>query len=484
MGAVPALITTRTLPGIYIATDRSQILGTLDRPRIFLFGVPETGASLPAAEPVLTTSLLDVADQCGGGSPLDEMALAVKTAFPNCDLYLGTAGDGSTAAVGEIEIVGPASANGTLDIYINAIHHYAIPVVDEDTADEIGALVEAALNADSACPVSAVNTAGAVAITAKYKGTLGNYIDVRLNLGGGTAGEATPAGLTVTITEPTNGATDADYSDLIAAIADDDFDAIVCAYPTAAVLQDWRAELVRRWGDVPKLYSVVYGAAQAAVADLKTLVEAVDDWRVLPVGYELDSPNPPWLMAADFAATCEYRYNLGTTKSPHRGCEGIALSTCVPTPRGERFTFAEREALVGYGCATVAHDSAGRVLIEMEQTSKPGSPLQEAWISRAWNRYLIQRMATAFANTALVSDDVDEIPEGCTAPRSVYAEYLDAGKVAASRGWFRDFASYKAGLVVELDENDPDLLNILTTPTYAGQARKQATVVRFSRASA
>lgn len=484
MGAVPALITARTLPGLYIATDRSLIAGTSERPKILLMGVPEDTGTLPDDEPVLVSSLADVADLCGGGSPLDEMALAVKVAFPNCDLYLGSAGPGSTPAVGSIAVVGPATANGTLDLYINKIHHYAIPVVDEDTADEVGTLIAAALNADEACPVAAVNTSGTVAITAKFGGTLGNYIDVRLNYGGATAGEETPAGLTVTITEPATGATDADLADLITAIADDDFDAIVCAWPDASIMADLRTEIVRRWGDVPKLYTVVYGAVADTTGNIKTFVEAVDDFRILAVGYEADSPNPPWLMAADFGATCEYRYNLGTTKSPHRGCERIALSTCGATPRGERFTFAEREALVGYGAATVAYDGAGRVLIEKEQTTAPGSALQEAWISRAWNRYLIQRMTARFANTALVSDDLDEIPEGCTAPRSVYAEYLDAGKVAASRGWFRDFVSYKAGLVVELDEADPDRLNILTTPTYAGQARKQATVVQFRRAAA
>lgn len=482
MGAVPALIPTRPLPGIYIATDRSRIAGVSARPRILAIGVPEATATIPTDEPVLFTSLSSVANLCGGGSPLDEMALAIKVAFPNCDLYLGTAGDGTTPAAGSIAIVGPATANDTLHVYVNGIHHYAIPVVDEDTADEIGDLLEAAMNADSACPLTASNTAGTVTLTAKFGGTLGNYVDVRLNLGGATAGESTPAGLTVTVTEPSMGATDADLDDLITAIADDDFDAIICAWPDATILQQIRAELVRRWGDVPKLYTVAYGAVADSVADIKTFVESVDDWRIVPVGYEAESPNPPWLMAADFGATCEYRYNLGTTKSPHRGCERVALSTCVPTPRGDRFTFAEREALSTYGAATVAYDSAGRVLIEKEQTSQAGSVLQDAWITRAWNRYLIQRMSDRFANTALVSDDVDEIPEGCTAPRSVYAEYLDAGKVAASRGWFRDFASYKAGLVVELDEADPDRLNILTTPTYAGQARTQAVVVQFSRA--
>ena len=52
-------------------------------------------------------------------------------------------------------------------------------------------------------------------------------------------------------------------------------------------------------------------------------------------------------------------------------------------------------------------------------------------------------------------------------------------RVAVERGWFRDFASYKAGLVVEAVPSDPDAVQVLETPNFAGQLRRINSVLQF-----
>lgn len=105
-------------------------------------------------------------------------------------------------ATGAIVITGTATEDGTLYFYVGSkkFNVYTIAVTSGDTATVIGAALEAAITADSEVTVTAVNTAGSVALTAKNAGTFGNTIGLKAD---GTVG-----GVTVAITAMSGGATD------------------------------------------------------------------------------------------------------------------------------------------------------------------------------------------------------------------------------------------------------------------------------------
>lgn len=84
---------------------------------------------------------------------------------------------GPIVAIGSVTFTGTAGADGTITVEIGDIsHEYAIDIHSGDSADVIGGNLASLINADSSCAVSAINTTGVVALTAKVAGYAGNSI--------------------------------------------------------------------------------------------------------------------------------------------------------------------------------------------------------------------------------------------------------------------------------------------------------------------
>jgi phage tail sheath gpL-like len=107
------------------------------------------------------------------------------------------------AASGSIALVGTTILAGVLYLYV-AGTLYEITVTKGETITAIGDAIVAALAADKACPVSAVNAAGTVTFTSLSKGIWGNGITLAINQDLADDQEL-PSGLTVTITAMTGG---------------------------------------------------------------------------------------------------------------------------------------------------------------------------------------------------------------------------------------------------------------------------------------
>jgi len=139
---------------------------------------------------------------------------------------LSDAGAGA-AATGAVTVVGTATEAGSLEVVIGSEknHKYTIAVASGDTATVVGDAIEAAILADLDCPVTPVNTAGAVAMTADNKGTLGN--DIGLSISG------TVGGLTHSVTGMSGGATDPTLTAVFDAIGDKRYQTIVWPYAAA-----------------------------------------------------------------------------------------------------------------------------------------------------------------------------------------------------------------------------------------------------------
>jgi phage tail sheath gpL-like len=132
---------------------------------------------------------------------------------------------GGVAATGTIAISGTATANGTLIFYVDSTRSkYEIAITSGQTATQVGASLVSAISADLDSVVSAVNTTGSVVLTALNKGTCGNSIGITY--------KGSVAGLTITLTAFSGGATNPSLTALFDAIADKRYTTIV--YPA-----DW-----------------------------------------------------------------------------------------------------------------------------------------------------------------------------------------------------------------------------------------------------
>lgn len=112
-------------------------------------------------------------------------------------------------ATGAVAFSGTATAAGTFDIYVGSDdRHYSLDVSVGDTDGDVGDALVTAITADLSALVSAVNTAGSVALEAVNGGTVGNSIGIRY--------EGAVEGLTVALTAMAGGATDPSMTGLAA----------------------------------------------------------------------------------------------------------------------------------------------------------------------------------------------------------------------------------------------------------------------------
>ncbi len=134
------------------------------------------------------------------------------------------------AAAGAVVFSGTATAAGTLKVTIGSRtnHSYDIAVANGATATSLGALLVAAMAADTQCPASGINTAGSVAVTASNKGLVGNLMGLRV--------EGTVAGITTSITIMAAGATDPTLTNVFSVVGDKRYQTVVWPYTATTVL--------------------------------------------------------------------------------------------------------------------------------------------------------------------------------------------------------------------------------------------------------
>lgn len=183
-------------------------------------------------------------------------------------------------ATGAITIAGTtAAADGSFTVTVGSDrnHKYIIPVAAADTPTIVGAAIEAAINADTKCPVSALNTAGIVYLTAKNGGTVGNSITLRI--------EGVVADLTSAVTGMASGATDPVLTGVFDVLGDERYQTIVAPseYGTT-FLTDF---LDPRWNATNKvLDGVAIITDSGTFAELETVGNAENSQSLVIIGNE------------------------------------------------------------------------------------------------------------------------------------------------------------------------------------------------------
>jgi len=202
-------------------TQFANAIEILERKHLLIGAYDPAKTAVVDNVPVQIRSAADAEDQFGAGSQLHRMALAAnKGHFFDVETWALPCPDdvAAAAATGTLTLGGPATAAGTLALYIGN-DRIPIAVAKAATATAIGDLIDAYVLAHTELPVTSNNVAGVVTFTAKTKGTHGNGIAITLNWG---VGEALPAGVTAVVVDMAAGATDPDIDDALAGLGDGD----------------------------------------------------------------------------------------------------------------------------------------------------------------------------------------------------------------------------------------------------------------------
>lgn len=144
-------------------------------------------------------------------------------------------------ATGNVTFTGTATANGEIIVSVGSElnRSYTVVVADTDTADDVGAVLETLINADTEAPVTASNASGVVTLTAVNAGTLGNDLGIAVSL------SLTVPGISNTVTAMTGGAGDPVLTNVFDVIGDTRYQSVI--WPYWADTSEVRTLLDGRW---------------------------------------------------------------------------------------------------------------------------------------------------------------------------------------------------------------------------------------------
>jgi phage tail sheath gpL-like len=449
--------------------------------RALLIG--QTINALPVG-PQLAPSLDAVKALCGTGSILAQMMYEYRQNDPLGEVWILPLADagGAVAATGTVAFTGPATAAGTLALYVDDVA-VNVAVAAAQTATALGTAVAAAINALPNLPVTATAATGTVTLTAKNKGTLGNDIDIRMNYQGAAGGEMTPAGIAVTITPMASGATDPDLATALATLSSMPFDFIAMPYTGATDLGEMTAFMnntTGRWSWSQMLFGHVFSAKRGAVAPatrataLTNLVTfsgagAVNDAHlsVVPV---YDSPTNIWKHAAGMTAFAAVAVRADNAPPPFQ--TGTIAGIKAPPP-ASRWSQSDQQTLLTNGLAPFNYAADGTVsilrAITTYQLDLEGQPdasyldCETMFALAAFVRFIRQRLQTKFARCKLAADGTNfgAGSSSIVTPKIARAEILACFQNMIDLGWVQDIAGFSASLDVEIDGTDPTRLDML-----------------------
>ncbi len=471
---IPSNIRT---PGTYIEIDNSKALRGLPQflTRILVIGQKLSTGTKNAEELTLVSSVEQAKSYFGTGSMLANMFKALKANNKYIETWaiaLDDA-DAGVAAAGSIDFTdSDPTENGTLSLYI-AGERVQVAILSTHTDDNIATNVAAAINAAKDLPVTAAvdgETTSKVNITARHKGEVGNTLDIRLNYLGDPGGERTPAGVTATITQMANGATNPDVADAIAVLPDEIYDFILIPYDDATNLTAMETELDSRWGPLKMLEGHCFIAKEASQANLTTFGNGRNNPHVTCLGYN-NSPTPPYEWAAAMVA----QVALSATIDPARPFTTLELVGVKAPPEASRFTQEERNTLLYDGIATYTVTRAGKVQLErvitMYQLSdgQTVDPSYLDYTTLATLAYIRQDLrgylSTMFRQFKIASDGT-RISAGqrMTTPSRIKAAVVARFKQWLAAGLVEDLAQFKEEIIVERNEGDPTRVDIQMPP--------------------
>lgn len=378
---VPGFPSTNRVPGVFAAVDASKAnTGTINQRTLILAQMLAAGTAT-AGSPVISSGVGEAQASYGPGSLMALMVERYRALDLDGELWCLPMADvgGGTAATGTIALTGPATANGTIPLYINGVF-VQCPVTSGDTATVIGASMAAAVNAYTSpggnpLSVTAGAATGTVTLTSRHKGTLGNQGTILLSARGPTSGEGQPgspnvAGVGATITGFSGGATDPTVATALAALPATPFDFIICPYNDTTSLnavQAFLGDAAGRWNWSVQLFGGMFTAKNGSLGTRTSWSTARNDQHAAAIG-ALNSPSPDWAWAVDFCAASAVSIRSDPTIPIGGLVTGAALNVMAP-PLASRDSFAARQTLLFDGMSTYKVDPAGTVHVDRAITT-------------------------------------------------------------------------------------------------------------------
>jgi len=465
------------VPGTYVTIDSSKaVTGALVGPTTaVVFGQKHSGGTATAETYNQIFSYADAQAKYGRGSMLAEMFKYWFAGNRLQQVYAVSLDDAAgTARADTLTFSGAATEAGTIYLYING-EQIQIGVSSGDADTAVAAAVETAIGtgiSDEDYPVIASAASAVVTLTAKNDGTVGNQIDLRLNL---NPGEEVPAGLTGVIASSVAGATDPTLADALDAVPDDVIGVWVSPYTDTTSLTAIEAELDFRWQNTVQIDGQAIIAKQDTTANVVTFGGTVDTEHIACMDAGVNAPQGAYLWAAAFAA----QVTAQADDDPAVPFRSMTLVNIIGDTDTDKRSFSDRNSILTAGISTHLV-STGKVSIERSvttyKTNAVGSPdtayqnLNTPFNLSFMRQSLKNRIETRFPQHKLADDGtVFGAGQPIVTPSVMKAELVDLYEDWIELGLAENLAAFKDSMIVERDGTNRSRLNSTINPILVGQ---------------
>jgi phage tail sheath gpL-like len=442
--------------------------------KALLIGQKLTAGTFTADALVKVSNIDQVITGAGRGSMLHRQALAWFASNKSTELWLGVLSDngGGVAATGTIVVAGPATASGTIALYLGG-ERVTVGVNNADASTAIATAIGAAINANADLPVTASVGASTVTLTFRHKGLAGNAYDVRANF---RDGDATPAGVTLTITAVgavVAGTLNPVMTNLIAAMADMWFQIWSHPYTDATSLVAIEGELATRFGPMRQQQGLAITSATGSFSTLTALgVGRNSPHSVIVSQTGLAPLTPPMEFAAEVAAVVA----VAGAVDPARPFQTLALTRALAAPETDQWdSFTERNTFLFSGIATTKRVTGGGVQLDRIITTYQLSPSGAAdtayldattMLTLLYLRFSFRvRMQNRYPRHKLANDGTRfGAGQAIITPKLGKAEAITWFREMEELGLVEGFDQFKRDLVCERNVSDPNRLDFLLPP--------------------
>lgn len=342
-------------------SSKAQQGSAIKNYKALIMGQKLAAGSAVADQPVLVTSEAQAISLFGRGSMLHLMVrkFLQNNKFTELSVLPQADNGAGVAASGSLTVTGPATAAGTIQLYIVG-QLIQVAVASGDTANTIASNINAAINAALDLPLTSTVATNVVTVTARHKGLLGNGIDIRLNY---QNGDVTPSGVAIAIVAMASGTTAPVLTTSIANMTEKQFDIIAFPYTDATSLAAIEAELEDRWGPIRQNDGRAITCKDDTVSNLGTFGTGRNSKQVVCFGvYKF--LNHSYEIAAAAAAVAAYYLQ----QDPARPLQTLQLQGILAPNAVDEFDMSERNTLLHDGIATLRVAADKSVQIERSIT--------------------------------------------------------------------------------------------------------------------
>ena len=449
--------------------------------RLLLVGQKLAAGTASLDEPVLVNESNAAEDTLfGAGSMLSEMVKVARKNAPFGEVWAlpvtdGTASVSATGTIDFTTVTLPVTIATAVTVYV-AGREYNVAVSTTSTATTIGDDLVTALADDSQSAVVGVNAAGVVTLTARHAGSLGNGIDLRLNL----YGDESAASGEITVTAMTGGIVDPDLTNGLAALSSESFTWIANPYTDTAnlaLVSDFMDDVSGRWSPLSQIYGHVLSAIDDTVANLSTKGNALNDRHLTLMGV-YNSPSPVSSITAAIAA--QAAKNLSDAPSVSRPLQFITLEGILPPSISDRFSVTDKNTLLYDGIATYTTASDGSMQIERLITTyqqndagfSDGTFLDIQTLAQTMYilKFLRSKVSNAHGSKALGNDNT-QANQNISRPRDIRNTLIAGYQELANLAVVESLEVFEANIVVERNATDSNRVDVYLPIDVINQLR-------------